>query len=134
MKNILATGDLGRLRATRALCDEDFEIYSGDDETAMELILNGARGDISVTANLVPSQMHEMCAAALAGDRARAEALNDALMPLHKGLFVEANPIPVKWALHEMGKIGQGIRLPMTPLAEPFREPLREVLRGASLL
>ncbi len=129
-----ATGDLHRYHETRAACGEDFAIYSGDDATAMELMLHGAQGDVSVTANVAPAEMHAMCAAAIAGDRARAEALNAPLAPLHEGLFVEANPIPVKWALHEMGLIGPAIRLPLTPLSEPLREPLRARLRDAGLL
>ena len=129
-----ATGNMERFLETRRLCPDDFEIYSGDDASAMELILAGARGDISVTANIAPRQMHEMCVAALAGDRATAEAINKQLMPLHTGLFVEANPIPVKWALHEMGKISAGIRLPLTPLSEQYRESLRANLRTAGVL
>ncbi|HEB58811.1 MAG TPA: 4-hydroxy-tetrahydrodipicolinate synthase [Gammaproteobacteria bacterium] len=129
-----ATGDLARYHATRAVVGEDFAIFSGDDATAMELMLLGAQGDISVTANVAPAQMHAMCAAALAGDRETAERLNTPLMPLHEGLFVEANPIPVKWALHEMGLIGPGIRLPLTPLSEPLRAPLRARLHDAGLL
>jgi 4-hydroxy-tetrahydrodipicolinate synthase len=129
-----ATGDLERYQETRALCGNEFAIFSGDDETAMELMLAGADGDISVTANVAPKQMHEMCIAAMAGDRATATAINDTLMVLHKGLFVESNPIPVKWALYEMGRIPEGIRLPLTALSEIYRRELSENLHAAGLL
>jgi 4-hydroxy-tetrahydrodipicolinate synthase len=99
----------------------------------MELILMGAKGDISVTANVAPRTMHEMCAAALRGDRAEAERLNQLLMPLHQNLFLEANPIPVKWALQQMGLIPEGIRLPLTPLAESCHEPLRLAMQQAGV-
>ncbi|UCE90233.1 MAG: 4-hydroxy-tetrahydrodipicolinate synthase [Pseudomonadota bacterium] len=128
-----ATGDMARFGELRQRCG-DFEIYSGDDATAMELMLAGGRGDISVTANVAPGAMHRMCAAAVDGDRAAASALNEGLLALHKALFVEANPIPVKWALHEMGLIGPGIRLPLTPLSEQHRETLRRVMREAGVL
>ena len=100
----------------------------------MDLILAGAKGDISVTANVAPKEMHEMCEAARSGDRAEAERINEGLLGLHKNLFLEANPIPVKWALLEMGLIPEGIRLPLTPLAESCHEPLREALRTAGVL
>ncbi len=129
-----ATGDLDRFHRERELCPGDFVIYSGDDATAMELMLAGARGDISVTANVAPRLMHEMCTAAVNGERERAAAINGRLMPLHKGLFVESNPIPVKWALYEMGRIPEGIRLPLTPLSPQYREPLRRQLQEAGLL
>jgi len=128
------TGDLARLRKIIELCDGDFEVYSGDDASAMEAILSGARGDISVTANLAPKQMHDMCTAALHGEREKAEALNSLLMPLHKNLFLETNPIPVKWALKEMGMIPEGIRLPLTPLSEACHESLREAMKAANVL
>src|SRR5690606_26589822 len=101
--------------------------------TAMELILNGACGNISVTANVAPRQMAEMVAAARAGDRARAEAINQKLMPLHQKLFIEANPIPVKWALHAMGRIDSGIRLPLTPLSDAAQPAVREALQAAGI-
>ncbi len=109
-------------------------VYSGDDGTAREAILAGARGDISVTANVAPRLMHEMCMLALGGDREGALAVDERLMPLHKALFVESNPIPVKWALHEMGLIPEGIRLPLTPLSEGLRPVIREALAKAGLL
>lgn len=129
-----ATGDLQRGKRVLELCGDKIDVYSGDDATAMDFILMGAKGDISVTANVAPRAMHEMCAAALAGDRAKATVINEMLMPLHKGLFIEANPIPVKWALHEMGHIGAGIRLPLTPLSEKYRAGLRTALAGAGLM
>ena len=129
-----ATGDMDRARAILDGCGDALTLYSGDDATAMELMLLGGKGNISVTANVAPDLMHQMCALAIAGDRAAAGAINDRLMPLHIGLFAESNPIPVKWALHEMGRITTGIRLPLTPLAEPHREPLRAVLRRVGIL
>jgi 4-hydroxy-tetrahydrodipicolinate synthase len=108
-------------------------VYSGDDGTALELILAGAKGDISVTANVAPKAMSQMCAAALRGDAVAARAFNEPLLALHKQLFVEANPIPVKWALAELGKISAGIRLPLTPLSESVRPAVRAALRSAGL-
>jgi 4-hydroxy-tetrahydrodipicolinate synthase len=129
-----ATGDLARGQEILNRCGDKLDLYSGDDATAMELILAGAKGDISVTANVAPRAMHEMCAAALRGDRAEAERLNEILMPLHENLFLEANPIPVKWALQEMRLIPNGIRLPLTPLAEACHAPLREAMAHAGVL
>jgi len=111
-----------------------FAVYSGDDGTALAYILLGASGDISVTANVAPRAMHEMCAAALAGDAKKAIAINQRLIPLHQKLFVEANPIPVKWALAKMGLIGEGIRLPLTPLAPAFHDTVAGALREAGCL
>jgi 4-hydroxy-tetrahydrodipicolinate synthase len=129
-----ATGDIERARAIVQCCGERLDVYSGDDATAMELMLNGGKGNISVTANVAPAAMHAMCAAAIAGDRDAAAAANRPLEELHRILFVESNPIPVKWALHEMGMVAPGIRLPLTPLAEQYREPLRAALRQAGIL
>jgi 4-hydroxy-tetrahydrodipicolinate synthase len=129
-----ATGDIERGRDILRGCGPQFALYSGDDATAMELILAGARGDISVTANVAPRAMHEMCAAALAGDRATAAAINDTLMVLHRDLFVEANPIPVKWALHHMGMIENGIRLPLTVLSEDGQIRVSQALQQAGIL
>jgi 4-hydroxy-tetrahydrodipicolinate synthase len=109
-------------------------IFSGDDETACDLILQGANGAISVTANIAPAENSAMCAAALAGDEATAHRLDELLQGLHKNLFLESNPIPVKWALQEMGLIGPGIRLPLTPFAEKFHEDLRQSMRQAGAL
>lgn len=129
-----ATGDIGRGREIMQRCGSEFEVYSGDDETAVELILAGARGDISVTANIAPKEMHEMCQAALAGNRDEAMRINAQLMPLHKNLFLEANPIPVKWALMEMGMISTGIRLPMTLLSEQYHPALRDAMKLTGVL
>jgi 4-hydroxy-tetrahydrodipicolinate synthase len=129
-----ATGELSRLSEIRQLCGEDFDIYSGDDETGLEFLLQGGNGVISVTSNVVPREMAEMCDAALAGDRDSSERINQPLMGLHSKLFVEANPIPVKWVLSEMGKMPAGIRLPLTPLSEQYHETLREAMRQAGVL
>lgn len=129
-----ATGDLSRLEQILALCSDEFEVYSGDDATGCEFMLSGGHGVISVTTNLAPADMHAMCDFALAGDRENAESINLRLMGLHNDLFLEANPIPVKWALAEMGKIGQGIRLPLTWLSEQFHEPLRQAMKQAGVI
>ena len=129
-----ATGDIERGKEIIRRCGDEFELYSGDDATAMELILAGARGDISVTANVAPKAMHDMCMAALAGERDKAAAINDHLMPLHQKLFVEANPIPVKWALHDMGMISPGIRLPLTVLSETQQPIVHQALQQAGVL
>jgi 4-hydroxy-tetrahydrodipicolinate synthase len=129
-----ATGELSRLSEIRQLCGDDFDIYSGDDETELEFLLQGGNGVISVTSNVVPAEMAEMCTAALAGDRETSERINQPLMGLHSKLFVEANPIPVKWVLAEMGKMPAGIRLPLTPLSEQYHETLREAMRQAGVL
>jgi len=111
----------------------DFRVYSGDDASALALILHGGHGVISVTANVAPRLMHELCAAALAGEVARARELNNRLLPLHRNLFLEANPIPVKWAVQQMGLIKGGIRLPLTPLSAACHEPVREAMRHAGI-
>ena len=129
-----ATGDLTRLTQIRELCGENFDIYSGDDATGTEFMLQGGNGVISVTNNVAPKTMSEMCAAALAGDRDKALELNKPLLGLHNDLFVEANPIPVKWALAEMGMIASGIRLPLTNLSEQYHETLRAAMRQAGVL
>lgn len=129
-----ATGSIDRAVQIMDSCGDRLDVYSGDDATAMELILAGAKGDISVTANIAPRAMHDMCAAALSGDRAAAEAINERLMILHENLFVEANPIPVKWALAEMNMIPPGIRLPLTPLDVSFRETVRQAMKQANIL
>ena len=110
-----------------------FAIYSGEDSTALALMLLGGHGVISVTANVAPRLMHEMCSRALAGDVKTSRELNLKLLPLHQRLFVEANPIPVKWALAQMGMIEGGLRLPMTPLAEQFHETVREALAESGI-
>jgi 4-hydroxy-tetrahydrodipicolinate synthase len=113
---------------------KSFAIYSGDDASGLALMLMGGHGIISVTANVAPRVMHEMCAAALAGDRARAREANLKLLGLHRNLFVEANPIPVKWAVAQLGLIEGGIRLPLTPLAAQYQETVRETMREAGVL
>ena len=128
-----ATGDLTRVTAIRASVRDDFVLLSGDDATACDFILAGGQGVISVTANVAPGQMHEMCAAALTGDATRARALAAAPQPLHRHLFLEANPIPVKWAVAAMGLIEEGIRLPLTWLAPRFVAPLREAMHHAGV-
>ena len=129
-----ATGDLARVPAILAGVSSDFLVYSGDDATAVELILLGGKGNISVTANVAPRDMSDLCAAAMRGDADTARALHEKLMPLNKTLFIESNPIPVKWALHEMGMMPDGIRLPLTWLSEACHEPLRQALRQSGVL
>jgi 4-hydroxy-tetrahydrodipicolinate synthase len=129
-----ATGNLERTREILALCRTPIQIYSGDDETFVDLVLLGASGTISVTANVAPVQMAKVCAAALAGDAELARDLNKSLLALHKNLFLESNPIPVKWALTEMGKISQGIRLPLTELSPQYHQAVRDALRQAGVL
>ncbi len=129
-----ATGDLGRLADLLDTCGDRVDLFSGDDATARQFILGGGKGVISVTANVVPRAMQEMCAAALRGDVEEAERIDARIAPLHTGLFVESNPIPVKWALHRMGMIPSGIRLPLTELAERFRPGLEQQLREAGAL
>ena len=128
-----ATGDVSRIARIRELTGPEFAIYSGDDATAREAILQGADGDISVTANVAPANMHRMCAAALAGDAERAAELDAGLAGLHKALFVESNPIPVKWAMAWMGMIDRGIRLPLTWLSPESEEPVLDALQQAGL-
>ncbi len=129
-----ATGDMARIKELMLLCPDDFYVWSGDDATALEAIFLGAKGDISVTANIAPKLMHEMCLAALAGNHDVATKINEQLMPLHDKLFVEANPIPVKWALMEMAKIPKGIRLPLTLLSSEFHEVVRSAMKSANVL
>jgi 4-hydroxy-tetrahydrodipicolinate synthase len=129
-----ATGNLDRARDILKRCGNRLDVYSGDDATALELMLLGGNGDISVTANVAPRLMSQMCAAIRAGDVAPARAINERLLGLHKHLFIEANPIPVKWALTEMGLIDGGIRLPLTTLAALHHETLRTAMRAAGVL
>jgi 4-hydroxy-tetrahydrodipicolinate synthase len=129
VKNIVgikeATGDLQRAKMLIDQAPDGFAIISGDDATAVDLILLGGKGDISVTANVVPAAIARMCDLALAGKATEARSINDQLMPLHTAMFVESNPIPVKWAVGYLGLIESGIRLPLTPLAESFRAQVR---------
>jgi 4-hydroxy-tetrahydrodipicolinate synthase len=129
-----ATGKLERAEDIIRRCGPDFLLYSGDDATACEFCLRGGHGVISVTANVAPKLMHEMVAAARAGNREAALAVDARLAALHRDLFVESNPIPVKWALHEMGLIQSGIRLPLTWLSESGHEAVRNALRRAGAL
>jgi 4-hydroxy-tetrahydrodipicolinate synthase len=129
-----ATGDMNRAREILDRCGDRLDLYSGDDATAMELILLGGQGNISVTANVAPAAMHELCAAALAGDRDTAAAINARMEVLHRTLFIESNPIPVKWALYEMGLIPAGIRLPLTPLASQYQDTVRQALTQAGVI
>ena len=128
-----ATGDLSRLHQIRELCGEDFDIFSGDDATGCEFMLSGGNGVISVTNNVAPSAMRKMCDLALAGKREDAMVIDQRLSALHEKLFLEANPIPVKWALAEMGKISEGIRLPLTWLSEEFHMPLKQAMKQAQI-
>ena len=129
-----ATGNIGR--GLELLRDKpaDFAVYSGDDPTAMALMFCGAAGNISVTANVAPRAMHELCVAAMNGETAKAVAINNRLIPLHAKLFVEPNPVPVKWALAEMGKMPAGIRLPLAPLGEACHSAVRGALNEAGVL
>lgn len=129
-----ATGDIGRGALLLREAPAHFQVFSGDDPTAAALILLGGRGNISVTANVAPAAMHELCVAARKGDVKRVRELNNRLAKLNKLLFVEGNPIPVKWALVQMGRIQSGIRLPLSELAPQFHDGLRAALVEAELL
>ncbi len=128
-----ATGDLNRITTIRDMIGHDFAIYSGDDATAKEAIFLGANGDISVTANVAPRLMHLMCKAALTGNKIEANEINARLDGLHSSLFIEANPIPVKYALSQLGLIDNGIRLPLTWLSEEFQEVINKVVLDAEI-
>ncbi len=125
-----ACGDVARVAEIRQQTPEDFIVLSGEDAQTLIMMQLGAVGAISVTANVAPAQMSAFCRAALDGDLERAREFDRRLQPLHAALFVEANPIPVKWALADSGRIPPGIRLPLTPLAERFRTQVRDALRG----
>jgi len=128
-----ATGDLDRAREILTRCEGGLSLFSGDDATAMELMLLGGKGDVSVTANVAPKMMHDMCEAAIAGDRYRAEELDACLQGLHESLFVEANPIPVKWAMHRMGFGADKLRLPLTPLSGDYRSSVVSAMEQAGI-
>ncbi len=128
-----ATANIERASDLIKRAPRNFAIYSGEDATALAVILLGGHGVISVTANVAPKLMHQMCAAALVGDVKKAREMNFRLLALHQRLFVEANPIPVKWALAEMGLIEPGVRLPMTPLSDRFHQAVREALHEAGV-
>ena len=129
-----ATGNIERAQWLIKEAPPGFSIYSGDDPTAVALMLCGGHGNVSVTANIAPRLMHELCMAALAGDVRGAMAIQIQLLPLHKGLFVEANPIPVKWAAAKMGLCSEAIRLPLTPLSENLRPALQTLLASTGLV
>jgi 4-hydroxy-tetrahydrodipicolinate synthase len=129
-----ATGNIARGTELLRAVPKSFAVYSGDDATAMALMFCGGQGNISVTANVAPRAMHELCAAAMAGRVAEAVAINDKLIPLHNRLFVEPNPVPVKWALQQMGRIQGGIRLPLVPLGAASHDWLRSALRDSGVL
>lgn len=128
-----ALADLSRVRELINIASDKFAIWSGDDGTAMELMLMGGKGVISVTANVAPKAMHEMAKFAIAGFRSEANAINQRLEGLHKHLFVEPNPIPAKWALHKMGLIEEGIRLPLTPLSPQHYDTVIQAMKQAEV-
>lgn len=129
-----ATGKTERALEILERCGTRIDLFGGEDVAGMDLMLCGGRGVISVTSNVAPRAMHEMCEAAVAGDRERADAINAKLLGLHEKLFIESNPIPVKWALHEMGLIARGIRLPLTWLDDAYHDQVRQALRQAEVL
>lgn len=128
-----ATGDLGRVKRLLSLCGDQLDLYSGDDLTAREFMLLGGKGNISVTANVVPRAMHDMCAAALAGDATLSAELDGPLQGLHNNLFLEANPIPVKWAVARMGLIEPNIRLPLTELSKEHHNKVSDAMCQAGV-
>ena len=129
-----ATGNIGRGTDLLRLAPPSFAVYSGDDATAMALMLCGGKGNISVTANIAPRAMHELCVAAMAGNVAEAVRINNRVLPLHNKLFVEPNPVPVKWAMAEMGLMSHGLRLPLAPLGDEWHETVRAALRESGVL
>ena len=129
-----ATGDIERAKKLIEICPSDFAIYSGDDATALQLMLLGGHGNVSVTANVAPRLMAEMCKLAIAGEKKEATDINNFLAPVHEVLFLESNPIPVKWAVAQMGLIQHGIRLPLTELSEDLKIEVCEALEAANLL
>jgi 4-hydroxy-tetrahydrodipicolinate synthase len=129
-----ATGNIGRGTDLIRLAPKSFAVYSGDDATAMALMFCGAKGNISVTANVAPRAMHELCVAAMSGRTAEAIQINNKLLPLHNKLFVEPNPVPVKWAMTQMGLMPAGIRLPLVPLADEYHDTVRAALRESGVL
>ncbi|WEJ61763.1 4-hydroxy-tetrahydrodipicolinate synthase [Thiomicrorhabdus lithotrophica] len=137
IKNIIgikeATGDISRVSQIKSNVSTDFDLYTGDDESAVDFILAGGHGGISVTANVVPKQLHDVYAAALAGDEAKARELDAPLKSIHRDIFVESNPIPVKWAVAQMGLMGEALRLPLTPLSESCQPVVRKALLEAGV-
>jgi 4-hydroxy-tetrahydrodipicolinate synthase len=128
-----STSNIERVTNLMKQMPEGFLVFSGNDDAALAYILLGAKGVISVTANVAPKQMAKMCAAALAGDLPAAIAANNKLLGLHRNLFLEANPIPAKWALQKMGRIAEGIRMPLTPFASQYHDALLDALREAGI-
>lgn len=128
-----ATGNIERARDIMQRCGERLDVYSGDDATAMELILAGGKGNISVTANVAPAAMHAMCTAALTGDREAAACIDATIADLHRVLFLEPNPIPVKWAVHKLGFGSEGLRLPLVSLSEALRPIILAAMQKAGL-
>jgi 4-hydroxy-tetrahydrodipicolinate synthase len=129
-----ATGNIGRGSDLLRLAPKSFAVYSGDDPTAMALMFCGAQGNISVTANVAPRAMHKLCVAAMTGKVSEAVEINNKLLPLHNKLFVEPNPVPVKWALAQMGLMSSGIRLPLAPLGAEHHDTVRAALRDSGVL
>ena len=137
IKNIIgikeATGKSERAKDILSRCHHTFAVYSGDDATALDLLLLGAKGVISVTANIAPQKMQAMCNAALKGNQDLAKQINDELMPLHHGITCETNPIPAKWMLHIMGKIKLGLRLPLLPLDQKYHQSIKEMMQNVGV-
>ncbi|RJG49094.1 4-hydroxy-tetrahydrodipicolinate synthase [Motilimonas pumila] len=130
-----ATGDLQRLADIQALVSDDFALYSGDDETGLDFLLQGGHGVISVTTNVAANEMAQMCQHAAASEEAQARSINEKLLPVHNKLFVEANPIPVKWACQRLGLIQNGdLRLPLTSLSEALQPEVESALKQAGLI
>jgi 4-hydroxy-tetrahydrodipicolinate synthase len=129
-----ATGNIGRGIDLMRMAPKGFAVYSGDDPTAMALMFCGGKGNISVTANIAPRGMHQLCVAAMSGRVAEAVAINNKLAPLHSKLFVEPNPVPLKWAMAEIGLIPSGMRLPIVPLAPEYHEVVRAAMRESGVL
>jgi 4-hydroxy-tetrahydrodipicolinate synthase len=129
-----ASGSIGRGTDLMRLAPSSFAVYSGDDPSAIALMLCGGKGNISVTANIAPRAMHELCVAAMAGRAAEAVAINNKMLPLHNNLFVEPNPVPIKWAMAELGLIGPGMRLPLAPLGAEFHDVVRAAMRESGVL
>ncbi len=137
VKNIIgmkeATGEVERVALIKAGVNDDFDLYTGDDATAVDFILAGGHGGISVTANIVPQQVHEVYQAALVGDAEKARQLDQPLQAIHRDIFIESNPIPVKWALSQMGFMGEAIRMPLTPLSKPCQPIVLKALQDAGV-
>ncbi|WP_354361416.1 4-hydroxy-tetrahydrodipicolinate synthase [Undibacterium sp. GrIS 1.8] len=129
-----ASGNIARDTDLIRLAPSSFAVYSGDDATAMALMFCGGKGNISVTANIAPRAMHELCVAAMNGDTKAAIAINNRLIPLHNKLFIEPNPLPVKWAMQEMGLIPSGLRLPLVPMSVQYHDVVRAALRESGVL